>query len=173
MHSTTLTPYDHLRPFSHLQTLTLTTFTSLPTNMAGLPPLSAEPGTPAHEWAAKTTSALDPNPDTPPVAIINPTTRQLFEEKNLRPGTTATETFGNPQPSVLDTPGREVPGAYPDETELQSRGQEITQVMSQTASKAAETATTLAHSAQQAAATIEQARKLIGQQIAPWSALDW
>lgn len=121
--------------------------------MAGLPPLSAEPGTPAHEWAAKTTSALDPNPDTPSVATMNPTTRQLFEEKNLRPGTTATETFGNPPPPALDTPGRQVPGAYPDETEMQTRGQEITQAMSQTASKAAETATSLAQSAQQAAAT--------------------
>ena len=59
--------------------------------MSGLPPLSAEPGTPAHEWAAKTTSALEPNPGAPASTTMNPTTRQLFEEKNMRPGTTAAD----------------------------------------------------------------------------------
>lgn len=140
--------------------------------MSGLPPLNAEPGTPAHEWAAKTTSALDPDPGTPTANTINPTTRQLFEEKNLRPGTTASDTLGNPPPPAPETPGREVPGAYPNEAELQPRGQEINQTMSQTASKAAGTASDLAHSAQQAAATyIPMAAQTVGSYL-PKSVVD-
>ncbi|EKM52498.1 uncharacterized protein PHACADRAFT_31008 [Phanerochaete carnosa HHB-10118-sp] len=142
--------------------------------MSGLPPLNAETGTPSHEWAAKTTSALDPNPVTPPAATMNPTTRQLFEEKNLRPGTTATETLGNPPPPSLplDTPGREVPGAYPRDGELQARGEDITQTMSQHASNATETASSFAHTAQQAAATyFPKAAEAVGAYL-PKSVMD-
>jgi hypothetical protein len=156
--------------------------------MSGLPPLSAEPGTPADEWAAKTTSALDPNPPAPSSTTMNPTTRQLFEEKNLRPGTTATtvvapaapvaptsayvqpvhvvEPVSYPVSQPVETPGREVPGAYPNEDELQSRGAEITQAMQSTASKAAQTASSLAQSVQEtAAAYLPKAAETVGQYL--------
>ncbi|GJE89119.1 hypothetical protein PsYK624_052130 [Phanerochaete sordida] len=196
--------------------------------MSGLPPLSAEPGTPAHEWAAKTTSALEPSPAAPASTTMNPTTRQLFEEKNMRPGTTATDPLANPtsesfaqppsvplakpisdplaqpvhdplakpmseplakpvfepltspvsepftQPasSALDTPGREVPGAYPDERELEPRGAEINRTMAETASTAAATAGGFAQSAQQAAATyLPKAAETVGAYL-PKSVVD-
>ena len=107
--------------------------------MSGLPPLSAEPGTPAHEWAAKTTTALDPSPSSPATQTMNPTTRQLFEEKNMRPGTTA-DTFGNAGALPLEdrTPSQDIPGAFPNQEELQARGQEVMQAASETASKVAQ-----------------------------------
>ena len=141
--------------------------------MSGIPPhldtpVSAEP---AGEWAAKTTSAL--NPGTPPTSV-NPTTAQLFEEKNLRPGTVqpTVEGAGFTSGTALDTPGREVPGAYPNEQELQSRGQEITQTVSETASKAAEAAGGFAQTVQEAAATyLPKAAETVGQYL-PKSVVD-
>ena len=163
--------------------------------MSGLPPLSAETGTPAHEWAAKTTSALDPNPSTPPTTTMNPTTRQLVEEKSLRPGTieaTAMDPLapatscvehvqvdrvpGESAPytaiSASGTPAKEVPGAYPTGQEMQSQGQEITQTMSATANKAAQTASSLAHSVQETAATyLPKAAETVGAYL-PKSVVD-
>lgn len=146
--------------------------------MAGLPPLSAEPGTPAHEWAAKTTSALEPNPDAPSSTFTNPTTQQLFEEKNLRPGTIASGAPGTVS-SVpyaagqgLETPGREVPGAFPRDDELQDRGAEISQAMADTANRAAQTASTLAQSVQETAATyLPKAAETVGHYL-PKSVVD-
>ncbi|KIP06907.1 hypothetical protein PHLGIDRAFT_128011 [Phlebiopsis gigantea 11061_1 CR5-6] len=107
--------------------------------MSVLPPLSAEPGTPAHEWAAKTTIALEPDRSTPIIHSMNPTTHQLFEEKNMRPGTTA-DAFGNAPVVPHDdrTPSQDIPGAFPNQEELQARGQEVMQTASEAASKFAQ-----------------------------------
>lgn len=134
--------------------------------MAGIPPqLPLKPVTPSSEWAATTTSALKPDAETSNVASINPTTRQLFEEKNMRPGSTATETFSSPLVTVgSSTPGREVPGAYPatpgDETkDFQTKGQQLT-------SQAADAAVSVAHTVQGAAATyLPMAAETVGQYL--------
>ncbi|THG97128.1 hypothetical protein EW026_g4811 [Hermanssonia centrifuga] len=126
--------------------------------MSGIPPqLDAEPGTPAREWAAKTASALDPSLTktttftttskpagtvmTEPVGTsMNPTTRQMFEEKNMRPGTIAPETFSmsNTIPPSVTTPGYEVPGAYPSNEDTTAHGESITNTAVNTAQRVAE-----------------------------------
>ena len=115
--------------------------------MSGIPPLNTEPGTPAAEWAAKTTTALDPNPSTPPTQTMNPTTRQLFEEKNLRPDTTASELYGATPaaPVATRTPSQEIPGAYPNrQEELEARGKDVMQAATETANRVAQTVQTTA-----------------------------
>lgn len=132
------------------------------TIMSGLPPLSAEPGTPAAEWAAKTTTALEPNPGTPPTRTMNPTTRQLFEEKNLRPGTVASDPLANPPTSTAQrTPSQEVPGAFPsDAVEPEARGgQEIMQNATDTANRVAQTVQ------ETAAVYLPKAAETIGQYL--------
>lgn len=134
--------------------------------MAGIPPqLPLKPVTPSSEWAATTTSALKPDGGTSNATSMNPTTRQLFDEKNIRPGTTAAETFSKPMVAGgSTTPGREVPGAYPatpgDETkDFQTRGQELS-------SQAADAANSVAQSVQGAAATyLPMAAESVGQYL--------
>lgn len=117
--------------------------------MSGIPPqLDVHPGTPTGEWAVKTTSALQTEPAaTANAASTNPTTAQLFEEKNMRPGTVA-ETSLPTAPlaesslySAVSTPGYEVPGAYPNKQETRPVGAEITETVTDAASRVAQTVT--------------------------------
>lgn len=105
--------------------------------MSGIPPqVQAQLGTPATEWAVKTTTALEPEPGTPNAFSVNPTTQQLFEEKNMRPGGVVTETFTS---SAVSTPGNEFPGAYPNEKEMRpAPGESIVNTVTETAGKVAQ-----------------------------------
>lgn len=98
----------------------------------------------------KTTSALDTQPATTAnAASMNPTTAQLFEEKNMRPGTTAETSL----PSALSTPGQEFPGAFPNKEEARPVGSEITETVTSTASRVAQSVTETAQAYVPAAAT--------------------
>ncbi|KAI0696198.1 hypothetical protein BC835DRAFT_889777 [Cytidiella melzeri] len=107
--------------------------------MSGIPPqLDVHPGTPTGEWAVQTTSALQNEPTEPANAVsMNPTTAQLFEEKNMRPGTTAETSL----PSAVSTPGNEFPGAYPNSQEARPVGAEITSAVTDTARSVAQSVT--------------------------------
>ena len=125
--------------------------------MSGIPPqLDVEPGTPTGEWAVKTSSALQPEPaETANATSTNPTTAQLFEAKNMRPGTT-TETS---MASAASTPGNEFPGAFPHKQEAKPVGSEITDTVTETANKVAQTV------AQTAQVYVPAAAEKIGQYL--------
>lgn len=143
--------------------------------MSAIPPrLEAEPGTPAREWAVKNTSAFDTQP--PPAveanaSTMNPTTAQLFEQKNMRPGTVAEETV-NTQPSAVSTPGNEFPGAYPHKQDAKPAGSEITAAVTDTASKIAQTVSQTAQTyGPMAAETITQyLPKSVADKVSEYSA---
>jgi len=105
--------------------------------MSGIPPkipsdITQEGlSTPAHEWASKTTAALDPE-TTNTSGQMNPTTERMLKESSRKTegvaapstsvartgtGTSPTQTFGLPQSNV-STPGVEVPGAYHEDHSL-------------------------------------------------------
>ena len=125
--------------------------------MSGIPPqLDVHPGTPTGEWAVKTTSALQPEPAaTANGASTNPTTAQLFEEKNMRPGTTAETGLA----SAVSTPGHEFPGAFPNKQEAKPVGSEITDSVTETANRVAQTVTETAQ------AYVPAAAETIGQYL--------
>ena len=68
-------------------------------------------GTPADEWASKTTSMLEPH-TTNVVSLINSTSRHSSDEtfNQDHPNSEAQSTFVNS--SVVSTPGVQLPGAY-------------------------------------------------------------
>ncbi len=129
--------------------------------MSGIPPqLDVHPGTPTGEWAVKTTSALQPQPAaTANAATTNPTTAQLFEEKNMRPGTVAESTFAPTSASVVSTPGQEFPGAYPNKQEAKPVGSEIAETVTGTANSFAQSVSETAQTYVPAAA------EMIGQYL--------
>ncbi|EMD31258.1 hypothetical protein CERSUDRAFT_100603 [Gelatoporia subvermispora B] len=98
--------------------------------MSGIPPqVSADPGTPAHEWAQSTTTAAFARPDPAPgfagadrAQPTNPTTADLASK---HAGTASgplvpPPLFAGQQSqswSTASTPGGDIPGAFPADTD--------------------------------------------------------
>ncbi|CAL1697557.1 unnamed protein product [Somion occarium] len=84
--------------------------------MTGIPPTipqdTTQPHTPAHEWASKTTSMLDPD-TTNTASSMNPTTKDMLELEHPPP---AQATLSGS--SAASTPG--FPGAYHEDREEKS-----------------------------------------------------
>ncbi|KAL4244049.1 hypothetical protein ABKN59_010553 [Abortiporus biennis] len=133
--------------------------------MSGIPPVipsdTTKEGlsTPAHEWASKTTSALDPGSGSSGTAgTLNPTTEELQSSHGHTHTTTLppTSNEGASQPPILtqnltssstaSTPGVNIPGAFREDKDAQGHvniagtASSISQTVQATAQKAGETA---------------------------------